>query len=239
MSDGEQTGKGTVLLKAEVPESVAKELDRLAKELNFSTRAGLMRHIVLEFIKGPKTTPISDFERMDPGLGFRGRPAQDFDMSELVATLHTLNKALDVTTAQTNIMACQAETIHSLTAQNEQLTQALPVTPRRPALPEPSQEQTHTRPEVIHTDTDPVQTGTEPIQDGDMLEVSQAVELGTSMGVKYGKDTVRRAIKEGILVATTGRPIKIHLEDVRAFALEYAKVGEIPKVPKIRDGKAV
>lgn len=162
MSDGEQENK-LVLLKAEVPKGVAAELDKIAEELGLSTRAKVIRHIIGQYLKGPNVTPISDFEYMDPGMGNRGQPRQDIDMSELTAVLHTLNKSLDQSAAQTGIIARQNETIHQLVNQNEKLvnTQTTLWGNERPALPERS----HVQPEQTQTGTEVAEERTEPIQD--------------------------------------------------------------------------
>ncbi|OPZ73397.1 MAG: hypothetical protein BWY80_00949 [Firmicutes bacterium ADurb.Bin456] len=165
-----------------------------------------------------------------------------------------MNKSLDLTAAQTSIIARQNDTIHRLVGQNEHLTLTLTTGNERPALPEPSQEQGRTVEEMAEPRTEPIQNSpevepnhTEPIQAqdkqplpvGDALEVPHAVELGKSLGVSFGNDTVRRAVKAGVLVALPGRPMKIRSEDIRVFALEYAKIGELPKMPQIRKGKVV
>lgn len=255
MSDGERSHK-MVLLKAEVPEHVALELDRMAKDMGFTTRAKLLRHIISRFLR-PEVT-FDEFENITPpphGEPVYSRGAVDLS-PELQAALQTLNKSLDLTAAQTSIIARQNDTIHRLVGQNEHLTLTLTTGNERPALPEPSQEQGRTveemaepRTEPIQNSPEPVQTGTEtipeqtqdkqPLPVGDALEVPHAVELGKSLGVSFGNDTVRRAVKAGVLVALPGRPMKIRSEDIRVFALEYAKIGELPKMPQIREGKVI
>ena len=260
MSDGEQPGK-QVLLKAEVGENVAKKLDELAEDLGFSTRAKLIRHIISQYLN-PQAT-FQEYERIDPGHGGREQARQDFDMSELTAVLHTLNKSMDQNTVHLNIIARQNETIHKLVDTNETLqTQLMGNGPA--ALPEPSQtpqEQTQISPEVaedrtepqtVTQETGPTQTETvpepnhteppqtqdkQPLQVGDMLEVPQAVTLGNDMGVKFSKDTVRRAVEQGILMAVPDtHPMKISTQDIRAFAEAYRTYGKLPKMPKIREG---
>ncbi len=253
MSDGEQPGK-QVLLKAEVGENVAKKLDELAEDLGFSTRAKLIRHIISQYLN-PQAT-FQEYERIDPGHGGREQARQDFDMSELTAVLHTLNKSMDQNTVHLNIIARQNETIHKLVDTNETLqTQLMGNGPA--ALPEPSQtpqEQTQTRTEVAEERTEPIQNSPEvtqtqepkhteapqdkpPLPVGDMVEVPQAVELGADMGITFSKDTVRRAVEQGILMAVPDtHPMKISTQDIRAFAEAYRTYGKLPKMPKIREG---
>ena len=239
MSDGERSHK-MVLLKAEVPEHVALELDRMSKDLGFTTRAKLIRHIISRFLR-PEVT-FDEFENITPPP--HGEPTYSrgvVDLSpELQAALQTLNKSLDLTAAQTSIIARQNDTIHRLVGQNEHLTLTLTTGNERPALPEPSQEQDRTVEEVAEPRTEPIQAqDKQPLPVGDALEVPHAVELGKSLGVSFGNDTVRRAVKAGVLVALPGRPMKIRSEDIRVFALEYAKIGELPKMPQIREGKVI
>lgn len=262
MTDGDEPFK-PVLLKAEVPKHVSEKLDEMAKDMGFSTRAKLIRHIIADYLAGPKVT-FSDFERMDPGQGFRGQAAQDMDMSELTAVLHTLNKSMDQSAAQLNIISRQNETIHKLVDQNEKLTQNTLWGNERPALPERSQatqEQDQTRTEVVEDGTEPLkdspkteQAGTEmgtteepprtqdkqPLPGGETVDVPGAVKMGRDLGVSYSVDTVRRAVKEGILIAVPDHsPMLVYVRDVRAFAETYQKYGKLPKMPQIRDGKAL
>jgi len=263
MTDGDEPFK-PVLLKAEVPKHVSEKLDELAKDMGFSTRAKLIRHIIDQYLN-PQAT-FKEYERIDPDHGGHGQtPRQDFDMSELTAVLHTLNKAMDSNAVKDNTIFRQNETIHRLVDLNENLqTQLVGNGPA--ALPEPSQvqpEQTQTGPEVaedrtepktVTQETGPTQTETvpepkhtetpqtppqdkPPLQVGEMLEVPQAVTLGNDMGVKFSKDTVRRAVEQGILMAVPDiHPMKITTQDVRAFAEAYRKYGKLPKMPKIRNG---
>ena len=262
MSDGDEFK--AVTLKAEVPKKVSDQLDQLVKDLGFSTRAKLIRHIISQYLN-PQAT-FQEYERIDPGHGGREQARQDFDMSELTAVLHTLNKAMDSNAVKDNTIFRQNETIHRLVDLNETLqTQLVGNGPA--ALPEPSQvqpEQTQTGPEVaedrtepepVTQETGPTQTeivpepkhtettqtppqDKQPLQVGDdMLEVLQAVDLGNKMGVKFSKDTVRRAVEQGILMAVPDiHPMKITTQDVRAFAETYRKYGKLPKMPKIRNG---
>jgi hypothetical protein len=266
MTDGDEPFK-PVLLKAEVPKHVSEKLDELAKDMGFSTRAKLIRHIIDQYLN-PQAT-FQEYERIDPGHGGREQARQDFDMSELTAVLHTLNKAMDSNAVKDNTIFRQNETIHRLVDLNENLqTQLVGNGPA--ALPEPSQvqpEQTQTGPEVAENRTEPEpvtqETGPtqteivpevkhtettqtppqdkQPLQVGDdMLEVLQAVTLGNDMGVKFSKDTVRRAVTQGILMAVPDtHPLKVYSSDVRAFALEYKKIGKLPNMPQIRGGKVV
>lgn len=255
MSDGDEPNKPT-LLKAEVPKHVAEQLDEMAKQMGFSTRAKLIRHIISQYMF-PQAT-FQEYERMDPGHGGQGQTTrQDFDMSELTAVLHTLNKAMDSNAVKDNTIFRQNETIHRLVDLNENLqTQLVGNGPA--ALPEPSQvqpEQTQTGPEVAENRTEPIQNSPEvtqtqepkhteapqdkpPLQVGDMVEVPQAVELGADMGITFSKDTVRRAVEQGILMAVPDtHPMKITTQDIRAFAEAYQKYGKLPKMPQIREGK--
>lgn len=261
MTDGDEPFK-PVLLKAEVPKHVSEKLDEMAKDMGFSTRAKLIRHIIDQYLN-PQAT-FQEYERIDPGHGGQGQtPRQDFDMSELTAVLHTLNKAMDSNAVKDNTINRQNDTIHRLVCQNENLqTQLVGNGPA--ALPEPSQTpqgQTQISPEVAEDRTEPQTTAQEtgptqtetvpepnhteppqtqdkqPLQVGDMLEVPQAVTLGNDMGVKFSKDTVRRAVEQGILMAVPDtRPMKISTQDIRAFAEAYRTYGKLPKMPKIREG---
>lgn len=262
MTDGDEPFK-PVLLKAEVPKHVSEKLDELAKDMGFSTRAKLIRHIIDQYLN-PQAT-FQEYERIDPDHGGHGQaPRQDFDMSELTAVLHTLNKAMDSNAVKDNIISRQNETIHRLVGQTETLqTHLMGNGPA--ALPEPSQvkhEQTQISPEVaeyrtepqtVTQETGPTQTETvpepnhteppqtqdkQPLQVGDMLEVPQAVELGEALGVKFSKDTVRRAVDQGILMAVPDtHPMKITTQDVRAFAMAWKTHGRLTKMPQIREGK--
>lgn len=179
MSDGERSHK-LVLLKAEVPEHVALELDRMAKDMGFTTRAKLLRHIISRFLR-PEVT-FDEFENITPpphGEPVYSRGAVDLS-PELQAALQTLNKSLDLTAAQTSIIARQNDTIHRLVGQNEHLTLTLTAGNERPALPEPSQvqpEQTQAGPEVAEDRPEPIQDspkvttkGPEPGQTGTEVE---------------------------------------------------------------------
>ena len=257
MSDGDEPNKPT-LLKAEVPKHVAEQLDEMAKQMGFSTRAKLIRHIISQYMF-PQAT-FQEYERMDPGHGGQGQTTrQDVDLSELEAILHTLNKSMDQNAAHLNIIARQNETIHRLVEQNETLQTQL--TGNGPAaLPE----QTQTRPEVVEDRTEPGQSGTEmeqtpgetvpepnhteppqdqdkpPLQAGDMLEVPQAVTMGEELGVKFSKDTIRRAVDQGILQAVPNAfPMKVATQDVRAFAMAWKTRGRLNKMPQIRAGKVI
>ena len=261
MSDGEQPGK-QVLLKAEVGENVAKKLDELAEDLGFSTRAKLIRHIISQYLN-PQAT-FQEYERIDPGHGGREQARQDFDMSELTAVLHTLNKSMDQNTVHLNIIARQNETIHKLVDTNETLqTQLMGNGPA--ALPEPSQtpqEQDQTRTEVVEDRTEPPkdspeveQTRTEmgtteeqdepqdrqPLTGGDVLTVLEAETLAMSLGVKVSKDTFRRATTEkhgGKLLAVPDRKtLGLYTQDVRAFIEAWKVGGSLKTMPQIRDGK--
>ena len=262
MTDGDEFKP--VTLKAEVPKHVSEKLKELAKDMGFSTRAKLIRHIIDQYLN-PQAT-FKEYERIDPDHGGHGQtPRQDFDMSELTAVLHTLNKAMDSNAVKDNTIFRQNETIHRLVDLNENLqTQLVGNGPA--ALPEPSQvqpEQTQTGPEVaedrtepktVTQETGPTQTETvpepkhtetpqtppqdkPPLQVGEMLEVLEAVDLGKKLGIAYSKDTVRRAVEQGILMAVPDiHPMKITTQDVRAFAEAYRKYGKLPKMPKIRNG---
>jgi hypothetical protein len=180
-------------------------------------------------------------------------------MSELTAVLHTLNKAMDSNAVKDNTIFRQNETIHRLVDLNENLqTQLVGNGPA--ALPE----QTQTRPEVVEDRTEPGQSGTEmeqapgetvpepnhteppqdqdkpPLQAGDMLEVPQAVTMGEELGVKFSKDTIRRAVDQGILQAVPNAfPMKVAAQDVRAFAMAWKTRGRLNKMPQIRAGKVI
>jgi len=262
MTDGDEPFK-PVLLKAEVPKHVSEKLDEMAKDMGFSTRAKLIRHIIDRYLN-PQAT-FQEYERIDPDHGGHGQaPRQDFDMSELTAVLHTLNKAMDSNAVKDNTINRQNDIIHRLVCQNENLqTQLVGNGPA--ALPEPSQTpqgqtqispevaEYRTEPQTVTQETGPTQTETvpepnhteppqtqdkQPLQVGDMLEVPQAVTLGNDMGVKFSKDTVRRAVEQGILMAVPDtHPMKITTQDIRAFAEAYRTYGKLPKMPKIRDGK--
>ncbi|OPZ74693.1 MAG: hypothetical protein BWY80_00486 [Firmicutes bacterium ADurb.Bin456] len=265
MSDGERSHK-MVLLKAEVPEHVALELDRMAKDMGFTTRAKLLRHIISRFLR-PEVT-FDEFENITPpphGEPVYSRGAVDLS-PELQAALQTLNKSLDLTAAQTSIIARQNDTIHRLVGQNEHLTLTLTTGNERPALPEPSHiakeqdqpveevvgnrtEPVQKRPDPVQTDTEPIQTKTEepprtqdkqPLPGGETVDVPGAVKMGKDMGVSYSVDTVRRAVKEEILIAVPDHsPMLIYVRDIRAFAETYRKYGKLPKMPQIRSGKAL
>jgi len=265
MTDGDEPFK-PVLLKAEVPRHVSEKLDELAKDMGFSTRAKLIRHIIDQYLN-PQAT-FQEYERIDPDHGGHGQtPRQDFDMSKLDAVLLTLNKAMDSNAVKDNTINRQNDIIHRLVCQNEYLQTKL-VGNGPTALPEPSQEhqgqtqispevaEYRTEPQTVTQETGPTQTETvpetvpepnhteppqtqdkQPLQVGDMLDVHQAVTLGNDMGVKFSKDTVRRAVEQGILMAVPDtHPMKILVEDVRAFAEAYQKYGKLPKMPKIRNG---
>jgi hypothetical protein len=188
-------------------------------------------------------------------------------MSELTAVLHTLNKSLDQSAAQTGIIARQNETIHQLVNQNEKLvnTQTTLWGNERPALSERSQvtqEQDQTRTEVVEDRTEPPkdspeveQTRTEmgtteeqdepqdrqPLTGGDVLTVLEAETLAMSLGVKVSKDTFRRATTEkhgGKLLAVPDRKtLGLYTQDVRAFIEAWKVGGSLKTMPQIRDGK--
>lgn len=263
MSDGDEFKP--VTLKAEVPKKVSDQLDQLVKDLGFPTRAKLIRHILDQFLH-PQAT-FQEYERIDPDHGGHGQtPRQDFDMSKLDAVLLTLNKAMDSNAVKDNTINRQNDTIHRLVCQNENLQTKL-VGNGPTALPEPSQEhqgptqispevaeyrtepqtvtqetgptQTEIVPEVKHTET-PQTQDKQPLQVGDMLEVPQAVTLGNDMGVKFSKDTVRRAVEQGILMAVPDtHPMKITTQDIRAFAMAWKTHGRLNKMPQIRAGKVI
>jgi hypothetical protein len=264
MTDGDEPFK-PVLLKAEVPKHVSEKLDEMAKDMGFSTRAKLIRHIIDQYLN-PQAT-FQEYERIDPGMGNRGQPRQEIDMSELTAVLHTLNKSLDQSAAQTGIIARQNETIHQLVNQNEKLvnTQTTLWGNERPALSERSQvtqEQDQTRTEVVEDRTEPPkdspeveQTRTEmgtteeqdepqdrqPLTGGDVLTVLEAETLAMSLGVKVSKDTFRRATTEkhgGKLLAVPDRKtLGLYTQDVRAFIEAWKVGGSLKTMPQIRDGK--
>ena len=170
---------------------------------------------------------------------------------------------MDQSAAQINIIARQNETIHQLVDQNEKLTQTTLWGNDRPALPERSQvtqEQTHTRDEVAEVRPEPIQKSPEPVltqteeptkaepmtQDrqplpgGETVDVPGAVKIGKDHDVTYSPDTVRRAVKEGKLVAVPDHsPMLLYVQDVRAFADLYGKYGKLPRIPKIREGKII
>jgi len=263
MSDGDEFK--AVTLKAEVPKKVSDQLDQLVKDLGFSTRAKLIRHIISQYLN-PQAT-FQEYERIDPGHGGREQARQDFDMSELTAVLHTLNKSMDQNTVHLNIIARQNETIHQLVNQNEKLvnTQTTLWGNERPALSERSQvtqEQDQTRTEVVEDRTEPPkdspeveQTRTEmgtteeqdepqdrqPLTGGDVLTVLEAETLAMSLGVKVSKDTFRRATTEkhgGKLLAVPDRKtLGLYTQDVRAFIEAWKVGGSLKTMPQIRDGK--
>jgi hypothetical protein len=62
-----------------------------------------------------------------------------------------------------------------------------------------------------------------------MLEVPQAVTMGEELGVKFSKDTIRRAVDQGILQAVPNAfPMKVAAQDVRAFAMAWKTRGQLP-----------
>ena len=262
MTDGDEFKP--VTLKAEVPKHVSEKLKELAKDMGFSTRAKLIRHIIDQYLN-PQAT-FQEYERIDPDHGGHGQtPRQDFDMSKLDAVLLTLNKAMDSNAVKDNTINRQNDTIHRLVCQNENLQTKL-VGNGPTARPEPSQEhqgqtqispevaEYRTEPQTVTQETGPTQTETvpepkhtetpqtppqdkPPLQVGEMLEVLEAVDLGKKLGIAYSKDTVRRAVEQGILMAVPDiHPMKITTQDVRAFAEAYRKYGKLPKMPKIRNG---
>lgn len=255
MTDGDEPFK-PVLLKAEVPKHVSEKLDEMAKDMGFSTRAKLIRHIIDQYMN-PQAT-FQEYERMDhQDRGDRSGP-------EMTTLMQALTQVLTQTAVTNNTINRQNETIHRLVCQNENLqTQLVGNGPA--ALPEPSQTpqgqtqispevaEYRTEPQTVTQETGPTQTETvpepnhteppqtqdkQPLQVGDMLEVPQAVALGNDMGVKFSRDTVRRAVEQGILMAVPDtHPMKITTQDIRTFAEAYQTYGKLPKMPKIRDGK--